>query len=420
MQKWKIANGLFGSADICYGYSTKDFDEYIKANNVPCVLVKQETSGQICRFYEKEQKEIIVAYLKEKKEERLNCLDVETVGYMTIKQIAKVLNVTENTILNLKNKTDLFADNKTLKTENNRPCLFIRFNDAIENRCRQFLIEHKIKTLNEDLKLRYDKKKIFQLRLGEVFDVESEWFEKMWELVEKYHLTVANTANIGRLLPQAFFYTFAFSRLKKIISGDIYYALSAGNYGNLISGLYGWKFALPVNGFIVPSTPTLTQDGSGKCMVTDSMVPMEKRLPADPANPSNIERLEQVFKANSLMIRSFVFPASVSEEDINNACKELFVKYKIFADKDTSASYAAAKKRSDVLADGDGTLVLVARDDPSIDEKFLLHNLGECPEKNESVSKAFTPVELNKPCISADDKDSLISILNSLNLRRMF
>ena len=66
LQKWKIENGLFGRADICYGYSTKDFDEYIKANNVPCVLVKQETSGQICRFYEKEQKEIIVAYLKEK------------------------------------------------------------------------------------------------------------------------------------------------------------------------------------------------------------------------------------------------------------------------------------------------------------------------------------------------------------------
>ena len=64
--------------------------------------------------------------------------------------------------------------------------VILRFNDAIENRCRQFLIEHKIKTLNEDLKLRYDRKKIFQLRLGEVFDVESEWFEKMWELVEKY------------------------------------------------------------------------------------------------------------------------------------------------------------------------------------------------------------------------------------------
>ena len=41
------------------------------------------------------------------------------------------------------------------------------------------------------------------------------------ELVKKYHLSVANTANIGRLLPQAFFYTYAFTRIKKIADGDI-------------------------------------------------------------------------------------------------------------------------------------------------------------------------------------------------------
>ncbi|MCQ2240208.1 pyridoxal-phosphate dependent enzyme [Treponema sp.] len=239
-------------------------------------------------------------------------------------------------------------------------------------------------------------------------------------LVEKYHLTVANTANIGRLLPQAFFYTFAFSRLKKIVNGDIYYAFSAGNYGNLISGLYGWRFALPVNGFIVPSTPLLTQDPAGNCMVTDSVVPIEDRIPADPASPSNLERLEQVFNANSLMIRSFVFPALVSEQDTNEACKELFVKYKVYADRDTSAAYAAAKKRSDVTEDGDGAVVLVAREDPSIDVDFLLHNLGECPDRDVSVAQAFTPVKLDKPCLAPDDVDSLISILNSLNLRRMF
>lgn len=236
------------------------------------------------------------------------------------------------------------------------------------------------------------------------------------ELVKKYHLTVANTANIGRLLPQAFFYTYAFSRLKKIVNGDIYYAFSAGNYGNLISGLYGWKFSLPVNGFIVPSTTTLTQDALGNCMITDSIVPLKDRMPSDPASPSNIERLEQIFKANSLMIRSFVFPSLVSEEDINNACKELFMKYKIFADKDTSAAYAAAKKREDVIEDGDGAIVLVAREDPSIDEKFLMHNLGECPNKNSSVAQAFTKVQLNKPCLLPNDLATMISVLDSLNL----
>ena len=44
-------------------------------------------------------------------------------------------------------------------------------------------------------------------------------------LVEKYNLTVANTANIGRLMPQMFFYPYAFSRLKEQVNADIFYAL---------------------------------------------------------------------------------------------------------------------------------------------------------------------------------------------------
>lgn len=240
------------------------------------------------------------------------------------------------------------------------------------------------------------------------------------ELVEKYHLTLANTANIGRLLPQAFFYTYAFSRLKKIVSGDIFYAFSAGNYGNLISGLYGWKFALPVNGFIVPATATLTLDAKGHCMVTDSMIPLEKRIAADPANPSNIERLEQVFKANALMLRSFVFPAQVTEDDVNSACKELYMKYRVYADHDTAAAYAATLKRADVVGEGDGATVLVARESPAMDEEFLKHNLGECPAKDQNVKNAFKSVSTGRPVLNPDDIDSLISILNSLNLLRMF
>ncbi len=240
------------------------------------------------------------------------------------------------------------------------------------------------------------------------------------ELIEKYHLTVANTANIGRLLPQAFFYTFAFSRLKKIVASDIFYAFSAGNYGNLVSGLYSWKLSLPVNGFIVPATADLTIDAAGNCMVMDSVIPLQKRRNADPASPSNIERLEQIFKQNSLMLRNFAFLASVSEEEKNKACKELFMKYGIYADKDTATAYAAAVKRNDVVSEEDGALVLVARDDPSINKQFLMHNLGESPAMPTNVTEAFTPVKLDKKVIAPDDIDSVISILNSLNLLRLF
>ena len=220
-------------------------------------------------------------------------------------------------------------------------------------------------------------------------------------------------------MPQAFFYTFAFSHLKKKVSGDIFYALSAGNYGNLISGLYGWKLSLPVNGFVVPATPQLQCDAAGKCEVTDSIVPLEKRFHADPADPSNIERLENIFKANSLLLRSFVFPATVSEEEKAASCRELYKKYGIYADRDTSASYAAFLKRKEILAD-DGAAVLVSRDSPSLDEAFVRHNIGEVPQVNEEIKKASSPSFINRNPIKKDDEEALISILNSLNLRRIF
>ncbi len=233
------------------------------------------------------------------------------------------------------------------------------------------------------------------------------------EYVKKHNLTVANTANIGRLLPQTFFYTYAFSRLKKKVYENIYYAFSAGNYGNLISGLYAWKFALPVNGFIVPSTSKLTQDAKGDCLVLDSTIPIEKRNPADPSDPLNIERLEQVFKANSLMIKNFVFPASLTKDEIDKACRDLFVKYKIYADSETSAAYAASLKRNDIV-DNEGSVVLLARENPYLDREFIHHNIGEEPEQTQNIKDAFKPVSLDRKPISPDDADYIKSIIESL------
>lgn len=239
-------------------------------------------------------------------------------------------------------------------------------------------------------------------------------------LVEKYNLTVANTANIGRLLPQAFFYTFAFSRLKKHISGDIYYALGAGNYGQLVSGLYSWRLALPVNGFILPSTPYLLQDLKGNCMMPDSIVPLEHRIKADPSDPLNIERLEHIFRANALMLRSFVYPANITKEQKESACKELFVKYGIYADSDLSAAYAATLMRTDKTKDEDGAVVLVSCNAPSLDVDFIRHNTGETPVMDGELGRAFETTETGRPAIKPGDQEALISVLNSLNLLRIF
>lgn len=239
------------------------------------------------------------------------------------------------------------------------------------------------------------------------------------ELVKKYNLSVANTTNIGRLLPQAFFYTYAFSRLKKIVSGDIYYSLALGNYGNLVSGLYGWKLSLPVNGFIVPVDSNVTLDESGFCSLLKTGND-EKKEKADPASPSNLERLEQIFDADSLMLKSFVFPSEVSEEMKKNACKELFDKYGYIADSDTSSAYAAALARSDITDEDEGTVVLIARNDPAQDAAFIIQNAGQSVSLLENTRKAYDAVKLDRDIVAPCDKESIISILNSLNLLRIF
>ena len=240
------------------------------------------------------------------------------------------------------------------------------------------------------------------------------------ELVKKYHLTVANTANIGRLLPQAFFYTFAFSRIKKLVPGDIFYAMPAGNYGNIVSGLLSWQLALPVNGFILPSTPNLRTDARGNAIVMDSMVALDKRQPVDPSDPSNLERLENTFKARSLMLRNFIYPADVPKAEAEDACRELFVKYKVFADQQTSAAYRAAQLRQETVDNDDGTVVLIDRDSPSLDAEFIKRNIGEQPPKPDSIREAFLPAPVGRPAIDRADSGYVLSVLNSLNLRRMF
>ena len=206
-------------------------------------------------------------------------------------------------------------------------------------------------------------------------------------LVEKYSLTVANTANIGRLFPQTFFYPFAFSRIKESVFGDIYYSLDTGNYSNVVAGLYSWRFALPVNGFYVPSTPALARSANGAPVVLDSLVDMKARGEANPAIPANLERLESFFGKNAMMMRNFIYPCDVSEAQRDAAAKELYMKYGIFADKDTASAYAVVKENCSEVYDEDGAFILTAYNHPSLSSDYCRHVIGEAPEMPEEIKE---------------------------------
>ncbi|GAB1417010.1 threonine synthase [Paludibacter sp.] len=73
------------------------------------------------------------------------------------------------------------------------------------------------------------------------------------ELNMKMKLTSANSINVARFMPQAFYYFYAYAQLKKIseaASENMVICVPSGNFGNITAGLIAKKMGLPIKRFI--------------------------------------------------------------------------------------------------------------------------------------------------------------------------
>lgn len=224
------------------------------------------------------------------------------------------------------------------------------------------------------------------------------------DFVKNYHLSLANTTNICRLMAQVFYFPYAFAQIKKKIDGSIYYALEAGNYATLMAGLYSWRFAFPTNGFFLPATSELCLNAVGNPVVLDSILRKDERSDVNPVVPANLERLESFFENNSMMMRSFVFPCPVTEKSREKAAKELFMKYGVFTDPGTASAYAAVLQNGSDVFDDDGAVVLVSQNHPGLSSDYCRHVIGEVPELSEDIRNSLKPVELNRKVLKTSEE----------------
>ncbi len=71
------------------------------------------------------------------------------------------------------------------------------------------------------------------------------------ELNAKLKLTSANSINVARFLPQAFYYFYAYAQLLKQGKGkNVVICVPSGNFGNITAGLFAKKMGLPVKRFV--------------------------------------------------------------------------------------------------------------------------------------------------------------------------
>ncbi|AEF82008.1 threonine synthase [Leadbettera azotonutricia] len=228
---------------------------------------------------------------------------------------------------------------------------------------------------------------------------------------ERYQVTSANTINPGRLLPQAFYYLYAFIKAKKYLSGDLVFSVPSGNFGNLISGLYAWKFGMPVNGFIAAMN---ANNIFGDFMRGGKYTPhplVTTNSPAlDISQPSNYERLASFYEESPAVMRNMVFPAAIDDETTIKTIKEAWTQYGILLNPHSAVAFAAAKGFAKDRDYGTHAIVL-ATGHPAREAELVEKATGQTaglPEKLHILNKRSEPIALIDP-----ELDSLESAIAS-------
>ena len=222
----------------------------------------------------------------------------------------------------------------------------------------------------------------------------------------RYMVTSGNAINPGRLLPQTFYYLYAFIKIKKQLSGDLVFSIPSGNFGNLIAGLYAWKFGMPVNGFIAAMNinNSLGDFIKGKPFVPQPVV--NTNSPAlDVSIPANFERLASFYEEAPAVMRNLVHPASIGDDQTLWTIEHVWNKYKIFIDSHTAVAFAAAEQfASSGKWNGHSHTVALATGHPAKEADLIFKATGQeiqIPDNLFMLQKKVDPIAVIKPHLNA-------------------
>ena len=159
----------------------------------------------------------------------------------------------------------------------------------------------------------------------------------------QYSLSSANSINIGRLIPQSFYYIYAWHQLQ--YRNDWLFCTPSGNFGNLTAGLLAMQWGLPVQHFITATNSNkVIPDylSSGIFTPTRSVSTMANAM--DVGNPSNFERMQYLFSHSVENMRNVLYATWVNDNTIANEIRSVYKRNNTFICPHTAAGTCGARK----------------------------------------------------------------------------
>ena len=174
------------------------------------------------------------------------------------------------------------------------------------------------------------------------FLVKKAFLDK--ELNQKIQLTSANSINIARLIPQSFYYHYAYAQVKEQ-GKAVVFSTPSGNYGNITGGLLAKRMGLPVHQFIAA---TNLNDVVPEYLHTGHFIPRPSTHTIsnamDVGNPSNFARLMDMFDNSLESIREEITGYSFTDTETRQLMLAVYQQYNYLLDPHGAIGYGALQK----------------------------------------------------------------------------
>ena len=164
------------------------------------------------------------------------------------------------------------------------------------------------------------------------------------ELNEKLNLTSANSINIARLLPQSFYYFYAWAQMQPT-NKKLVFSVPSGNYGNLTGGLLAKQMGLPIHSFVAAANKNkVVPDylASGKYEPKASVQTISNAM--DVGAPSNFARMMEMYQDRHADVIKDVNGAWYTDEETEEAMLDVYNRTKYILDPHGAVAYLGLKK----------------------------------------------------------------------------
>jgi threonine synthase len=163
----------------------------------------------------------------------------------------------------------------------------------------------------------------------------------------------ANSINIGRLLPQAVYYFYAYARLQQ--RGEpVVFSIPSGNFGDMMGGLIAWRMGLPASRYVIATNandefPNFIKSANYKKIVP-SRVCISNAM--NVGHPSNLARVVDLYgghmdeTGNILAapdieaMRKEMFSVSINDDETRKTIKETYENHGLILEPHGAVAWA--------------------------------------------------------------------------------